>query len=309
MQTDQDSLDELELLMGKLEKAERRFARERKARKEAERIAEKGLRDLYLANQDLDQKVMDRTSQLVKEKQKSEIASESRYQFLSALSRQVRTPLNGVSGMLELLEGHVSDEQAKVWVKSAASSSKDLLRLFSRLVIFVELEEVETDNSVIQTNRHSALRNSRGIHKEQYLVSDILGELEKVWAKKAMAKGKLIFVENHLDSAAELVTNKERFFQLLDEVLDNAVNHGGPGAVHVSAKQVDVVSESEICISVRDSGPGIADAELRYGSETSAEFENTLGVGYSLISKLSELLDISASQVSDSGYVEFQLDI
>ena len=98
------------------------------ARLQAEGIAEKGLRDLYLANQNLDSVVTERTLELQQARIELERSAERREAFLASLSRQVRTPLNGVVGMLDLLEGHLSDPQGRSYVSSAKGSADDLLR-------------------------------------------------------------------------------------------------------------------------------------------------------------------------------------
>lgn len=85
-----------------ISRLEKRLAREVAARKQAEQIAEKGLRDLFLANQNLDQRVTERTLELQSARTELELAALQREAFLASLSRQVRTPLNGVIGMLDL---------------------------------------------------------------------------------------------------------------------------------------------------------------------------------------------------------------
>jgi|GEM_PF-1813421 len=291
METENSLDDKINELSLKLERMQKRFERERSARNEAEKIAEKGLRDLYLSNQDLDKKISERTQQLEIEKTKSEKAAESRYQFLAALSRQVRTPLNGVTGMLELLDGHISEQQSRIWIKSAISSSDDLLRLFSRLVIFVELDETEM------------------VDLEKVKVSTILEQISDVWSKKALAESKLFVIENHIADTEGINVNLDRFHQLINEVIDNAIRHANPGVVRLSAQQIkESTGQSVVEISVTDSGPGIIEQNLRMNyKHSSNDFQNTLGVGYSLINKLSKVQNIEVNQIADSGFVQVEV--
>jgi len=111
----------------------RRLERERSARQEAETIAERGLRDLYLANQSLDRRVADRTSELRYAKAEIERALASTSVFLGNLSHDLRTPINGIVGMLELLSGTVTDPQHRTWLETATDSAERLRRLLVRL--------------------------------------------------------------------------------------------------------------------------------------------------------------------------------
>ncbi|MEM8706605.1 MAG: histidine kinase dimerization/phospho-acceptor domain-containing protein [Actinomycetota bacterium] len=122
---------------------ERRLERERVARAEAEKIAEDGLRELYEVNRALDERVKDRTRELEVARANAVAANEAKSDFLAHISHEVHTPINGVLGMLELLDASVQGEQERSWLRSASASVERMQRLFVRLLAHLELESVD----------------------------------------------------------------------------------------------------------------------------------------------------------------------
>ncbi len=256
---------------------ERRLARERSARVEAERIAERGMRELYLANQDLDLLVAARTRDLEHERFVAQQASQSRSQFLAALSRQVRSPLNGVLGTLELLEGQVTNDQAQAWVTSATRSAEDLLRLFSRLLLFVQLDDdgaTDADNSPTELDKVGT-------------------QVRERWARPAITHGKLLIVDDLTAPGTAVSEPPGRLGHLLDELIENAIVHADPGPVRVELREAD----GEVTIEVTDDGPGIADVDqlLDPSIDDPSGRLQSLGMGYPLIRRLTDQLNATVA--------------
>lgn len=199
---------------------ERRLERERRARREAEQIAEKGLRDLYLANLDLDQKVEDRTAELDAARRAAHRAAVERAHFLESLSREVRTPLNGVVGMLELLDDHVEDAQARDWLATASASANELTRLFARLVLFVQLDDPEPPKP------------------SRFPVTDVVENVAARWTRVAARAGLLLVTED-LTEGIEIESSYELLQRLLDELLHRIVVGAAPGPLVLSASPRD----------------------------------------------------------------------
>ena len=80
-----------------------RLERERRARRQAESIAERGMRELWLSNQTLEQKVSERTAALDRSLVALEKAGRSKLALLRELGHELATPLHAISGHLELL--------------------------------------------------------------------------------------------------------------------------------------------------------------------------------------------------------------
>ena len=216
---------------------ERRIERERRARTDAERIAEDGIRALYDANQSLDRRIADRTRELEHATRRAEAASNARGAFLAHISHEMRTPLNGIAGMLELLAGRIDDTEAQSWLASAHLSAEHLDRLFERTLRVVELESTDL-----------------GAEAHPMDVEEILVAAGDRWRDRCMRNGQLLSVETRTPGGC-LVNSTDDCAVVLDELLHNVVVHAARGAVTIASELGDDV----VRFAVDDSGPGMAD--------------------------------------------------
>ena len=86
------------------------FERERRARKEAERITESKSRELWTLNQalkdlneDLERRIQERTNELEVARNRAEANTLAKSEFLSVMSHEMRSPLNVIVGLTALL--------------------------------------------------------------------------------------------------------------------------------------------------------------------------------------------------------------
>lgn len=258
-------------LRAQVTRLERRLERERVARAEAEKIAEDGLRELYEVNQALDERVQERTRELEVARANAVAANEAKSQFLAHISHEVHTPINGVLGMIELLDASVQGDQERAWLHSAAASVERLQRLFVRLLAHLELESVDL----------AAVAEPRP-------VADVLDELAARWRTRAAATGKLLMVD--LDDPNLMVPHTPQLELAIEELLVNAVDHAEPGMVQLRATR-DLLGRTRI--GVLDEGPGIddeqrsADRLLEPGSVTTRTAEG-LGIGLAFARRIAQ---------------------
>ncbi len=280
-----DPLDEARIRIARLEK---RLAREREARRQAEEISERGMRELWLANCELDARVDERTRTLADALEELQVAKSARDQFLSTVSHEIRTPLNGVLGMLELIPSHVSSDQGLRYVEAATESADRLHGLVSRL-----LDMVELDSGKFNTHR-SLVDPAR--------VGD---NLRQRWQRPALQSGHLLTVSC---SGAAVEIDETRVMQILNEFVDNAVTHSTPGAI-----RVEIRNDGEAFVAtVIDSGPGIdpekipelLTADFAMVDASTARVAQGLGLGLGICRRIAEAmggtLDISSDGTSSS---------
>ena len=250
-----------------VDRLERRLARERAAREEAERIAERALRDLYAANQQLDRRVIERTAELERARLEAARSDSARTEFLRILSRELRTPLNGVLGMLELLSGRIVSDQGRLWIESASRSASEVNELVTRLLLYVDLDRP-------QPGQPEALD-----------LDSLVRETARTWERVALKAGQLLMVDNGSDAEVVSFGHPQLVRALLDELVGNVVEHADPGPLRLSVHTAD----GRNTITVLDSGPGFDGAErLLAVDEVAAPGDGLRGIGYSVVAKLAD---------------------
>ncbi|TFH16883.1 MAG: hypothetical protein E4H05_06745 [Acidimicrobiales bacterium] len=118
----------------RIQRLERRLERERRAREEAEQIAERGMRDLWLANQELEARVAARTVDLERSLRAAHMASEAKETFLAELGHELATPLHAVLGLLELIDSDTLAGDDRARLEQAATNARQLADLLFGLI-------------------------------------------------------------------------------------------------------------------------------------------------------------------------------
>ena len=126
---------------------ERAFRRERKARKEAERLLQDKSRELYDANQqlkglnrNLELLVEERTHEANEARKRAEAANVAKSRFLSTMSHEIRTPMNGVIGMADYLATTELNPDQTHCVQTIQTASTSLRRLLNDILDLSRLD-------------------------------------------------------------------------------------------------------------------------------------------------------------------------
>lgn len=255
-----------------LERLRRRLERERDARREAEALAEQGLRDLYDVNQDLDRRVQERVAEVEKLAVRAALAERVKDEILASVSHELRTPLMAVIGALDLLAGDDGDRDA--YLKAATDGASRLRELVDELFAVVDIGSgaAEAERSTVP-------------------VRSFIDSLADNWRLPALKAGVLLVTSVEGDDT-EITIDVERTRAALDRLLSNAIGHGGAGTVTVSVE----TAADHIGFSVADRGSGIPADRLeallepfRTADMSSTRTNGGMGLGLSVVRGLVEL--------------------
>lgn len=256
--------------MVELDRLRRRVERERAARLEAEAIAERGLRDLYDINQDLDRKVQERVAESERLAQRAALAERVKGEILNSVSHELRTPLMAVVGALDLLASGGGDHEKCL---DAAVAGADRLReLVDELFAIVDIDS-------------DAEANLEAVELGSFIEAQA-----DAWRLRAMGGGALLVtsVDSH-SSRAWLDVDRTK--AALDRLIDNALKHGGPGTITLAASLTD-----QLQLEVTDEGPGIEPHRLssllepfEMGDRSSTRSSSGMGLGLAVSKALIEL--------------------
>ena len=225
-------------------------------------------------------------------KQKAEEADQAKTRFLATISHEMRTPLNGIIGLSELLEKtKLSSEQADM-LKNLTYSSTVLHGLISDVL---DLTLIEDGRLVLHENE---------IHVEE--------EVDKVmdtFASRLEEKEKKIeLTYKHDQNIPETVCNDvTRFRQILINLINNSVKFTEEGYIRVTSTLLEENEETcTIRIEVADTGQGISKEKQHqlftkfFKASEDVQIEGT-GLGLSICKRLVEAMKGNIGFTSEEG--------
>ena len=221
-----------------------------------------------------------RNKELEKEKKNAESTDQAKSTFLATISHEMRTPLNGIVGMTELLSKTDINAEQKDLIESLVYSSNILHGLISNVL----------DITTIEAGKLKLQIGSFAIKKE-------LEGIWKVFTKKTSANDQLeIRLETDEKLPEYLKGDMARIRQVLVNLMNNAIKFTYRGSITLKTEVVgqagDVVS---VQFTIKDTGAGIPlDKqphlfETFYKGTDSDGYEGT-GLGLSIVEKLVNLM-------------------
>ncbi len=226
--------------------------------------------------------------ELLKAREAAEAASRARGEFLAVMSHEVRTPLNGVLGMLDELEAADLDQGQSELVTVAKKSAVALL---------------ENLNSLLDLSKLDAglLSAQSAPFPLRTLAADVVG----LYQSQAGAKGLQMLLNIDAALPDQVTGDAIRIRQILQNLLSNAVKFTETGSVTL-ALCPSRERAGWVVFDVSDTGIGIP-ADLRHGlfkpySQLDASYAGKYGgtgLGLSIVKQLTELLE-GTIHVSDN---------
>ena len=232
-------------------------------------------------------------------------ANSAKSEFLSHMSHDLRTPINGILGMLSILEQSEGDlERQRDCRKKIRVSTKHLLSLV---------------NDVLQVSKLESGRPT--VVEEPFDLHDILENCVTILSSLAEETGiRLVLEEVDLEHS-KLIGNPLHLEQILMNVIDNALRYNRPkGSVFVQAKEISCRGRiASFRFVIEDTGIGIGDdfkkhifeplTQEHQGARTNY---NGVGLGMSIVKKLVDQMKGSIeidSQLGKGSVVQITLPI
>jgi len=219
---------------------------------------------------------------LIKAREVSDAANQAKSEFLAIMTHELRTPMNGVLGMLQLMQSTTLGEEQLEYVDIALSSGDHLLGLINDILDFSKIEQgsLELDSRFIPLNE-SLIRVADGF--------------------KAIVAGKPLEFKIDLGKLENLTvkTDEKRLHQVLVNLLGNAVKFTQKGYISLSVENISFVNgQVSLEIIVSDTGKGISEQNMEHIFEAfqqedtsiSREFGGT-GLGLAISKQLVEKMN------------------
>lgn len=182
--------------------------------------------------------------QLLKAKTDAIKANQDKNLFIAKISHEMRNPLNGAWGFIDLLNQNVQDGKAKEYVKHTMESLKDAIQISNDLL----------DIARIESNRFVFKYEAVNVH---HLLSETLKQHTPALSEHQ------IRVEKDIDKLMyQVMSDEGRLKQILNNLLMNAINHAQAQTITLGCK---VENENnyfvQLLFYVQDDGVGIHQAE------------------------------------------------
>lgn len=220
-------------------------------------------------------------------RERLERAIDSREKLILTISHDVRAPLSSVIGYVELLQRSGMSEQQNRYLHNIGSSSRHILSLVNDLLDFQRLESGQME-----------------AHKVPLRIPSFFNEITDSFQPQAKTKGLdfILTIENSTDKV--YLGDSVRIRQIIGNLVNNAIKFTPEGKIEliVDCSQLSTGQETEesqaasnLIVTVRDSGPGIAKEQQQKIFGEFARLEGTekvegFGLGLSITNRLVNLL-------------------
>lgn len=227
-------------------------------------------------------------------KKEADKANRAKSEFLSRMSHDIRTPLNGIIGMTSLAESENNSPEVTAYLTKIDTSSKFLLSLINDILDMSKAESGKID-----------------LHLEPYRIDDFEDYLNAVVLPLAEKKKQTILVDSSMRSGRIPLLDKLRMNQIMFNLLSNACKFTPDGGTIKILYQETLEKDNRIAIllSVSDNGIGMSEDFLKVlfdpftqeERSDSASFYQGSGLGMAITKRLVERMGGDIGVVSKLG--------
>ena len=177
-------------------------------------------------------------------------ANEAKSAFLSSMSHDIRTPMNGIIGMTAIAGAHLDDrERVKDCLDKISGASRHLLSLINEIL---DLSKIESGNITLSA--------------ESFSISKVLDEMVNMLSPQIRSKNQQFSFHVERVTHEKVIGDPLKLQQVFTNILSNAIKYtpeGGSISVDFAEKPTgsDIIAEYEfVC---QDTGYGMSEEYLK----------------------------------------------
>lgn len=229
---------------------------------------------------------------LAKERERADSANRAKSIFLAQMSHDIRTPINAILGMNEMILRETADEDIRDYSRDIQTAGKTLLSLINTILDFSKIEDGKMELVIVKYDLATFVKN-----------------IELSVNGRARTKGLSFEVNVDEKLPTALYGDDVRLTKIITNLLTNAIKYTEKGSVRFDIKKLsDRDDEVLISVAVADTGIGIKPEDLdniykefnRLDEERNRNIDG-VGLGMAIVANLLKMMDSSLKVESTYG--------